>query len=303
MSDQSASVLPILEGISGIAGDYDVILSDVWGVVHNGRQHFAEACAALRRFRDNGGAVILITNAPRPSPPVREQLRGLKVPEGTFDDIVTSGDVTLAFIAERNASPLHHIGPPRDLTLFDILEEQTGLRPPLVDIEEAEYVVCTGLFDDDHTPEEYDRELAIMRERGMVMISANPDLVVHVGERELYCSGAIAHRYEEQGGKVLQAGKPFAPIYDRALELAGQHLGRQADQARVLAIGDAMRTDIRGAEDRGLHSLFVTRGIHRAEMHPPGPDGDPGGIDIAALNALVAATGLRPVGAIDMLRW
>lgn len=292
--------LPILSGISPIADRYDVILSDIWGVVHNGREHFAAACAALRQFRDRGKTVILVTNAPRPHQPVLKQLAGLGVPDSTFDAVVTSGDVTLAFIAAHGNAPLYHVGPVRDHALFEILQEQTGLKPPLVPLDNASYVVCTGLFDDDHTPADYAGDLAKMRERNLEFISANPDIVVHVGEREIYCSGALAQSYEGIGGRVLQAGKPHSPIYDRAMELAGKHLGRAPDVSRILAIGDGMHTDIGGAVARGLDTVFITTGIHRAELHPAGASAP---LDIAALEKLVAAHEHKPMAAMTKLAW
>ncbi len=295
--------LPVLSGIAGLADHYDVILSDIWGVVHNGREHFAEACAALRRFREMGKTVILVTNAPRPHPPVLKQLASLGVPDGTFDAVVTSGDVTLAFIAAHGLSPLYHIGPVRDHALFEILQEQTGLKPPLASLEEAEYVVCTGLFDDNETPDDYAASLAAMRTRNMEFISANPDIVVHVGEREIYCSGALAQKYEALGGRVSQAGKPFAPIYDRAMELAAKHFGKAPDIKRVLAIGDGMHTDIGGAISRGLDAIFVTTGIHRVELHPADGNGRTGPLDLNALKNLMAAHEQKPMAAMTKLAW
>ena len=172
--------IPILTGARDLLAGYDVVLCDVWGVIHNGREHFALACDALARFREGGGRVVLVTNAPRPNPPVREQLDRLGVPRSAFDDIVTSGDVTLAFIASHGNAPLHHIGPERDLTLFEILKKLTGHTPALVDLADATYVVCTGLFDDQtETPEDYDAAFAQMRARNLDFISANPDLVYH----------------------------------------------------------------------------------------------------------------------------
>ncbi len=302
-SNETGPQIPVMDGISAIADRYNVILCDIWGVVHNGRQHFTEACAALARFRERGGAVVLITNAPRPHPPVLGQLQGLGVPDGTFDAVVTSGDVTLSLIARHGLAPLHHIGPPRDLALFDILTDQTGLDPRRVALEEAEYVVCTGLFDDNHTPDFYEPAFRTMLARGLPMISANPDIVVHVGDKELYCSGALAQMYEHMGGKVVQAGKPFAPIYDKALDLAAGHLGREAELGKVLAIGDGMHTDIAGAVRHGLDVLFVTTGVHRAQLHPPGPDGAPGGLDRDALAALSLQEGLAPLAAMSRLAW
>jgi HAD superfamily hydrolase (TIGR01459 family) len=286
-------------GLGELAPGYDVVLCDIWGVVHNGRQHFARACAALARFRADGGTVVLITNAPRPQGPVRAQLDRLGVPHAAYDAIVTSGDVTLAFIEERGTRPLYHIGPQRDLALFEILRAEKGLAPPLIELARADYVVCTGLFHDDHeTPEDYDAILAAMRTRGLVMICANPDLVVHVGERLIYCAGALAERYAERGGRVLQAGKPYPPIYDRALGLAQIIRDRPVERARVLAIGDAMRTDIKGACDQGIDALFVTSGIHRDELHAPA-----GLLDRSAYAQFLAGTDCRPRAAIAELAW
>lgn len=295
--------VPVLSGLSQIASGYDVVLSDIWGVVHNGREHFPDACTALRRFREKGGVVVLVTNAPRPFPPVLEQLRMLGVPRDCFDEVVTSGDVTLNFVAAHGMKPVHHIGPPRDLTFFEIMQEQLGHRPPSVALDDADYVLCTGLFDDDHALECYDPTLETMRARGMELICANPDLVVHVGDHMLWCAGAIAERYSQMGGKVLQAGKPFAPIYDRALELAAAKLGAAAVESRVLAIGDAIRTDVKGACDHGLDAVFVTSGIHRDELHPQAQPGAPGAMDVAAMRRLVSEAGLRPIGAMPALAW
>jgi HAD superfamily hydrolase (TIGR01459 family) len=300
MSGNTAPPPTLITGIARIAGAYDVILSDIWGVIHNGREHFAEACKALATFRANGGTVILITNAPRPSPPVLKQLAGLKVPNETFDALVTSGDVTLNFIAERGTAPVYHIGPPRDLTLFDVLEQQTGLRPPLTPLSEARYVVCTGLFDDDGQPSDYDGDFALMRERGMDMISANPDIIVHVGDHQVWCAGALAQRYQQGGGKVYQAGKPFAPIYDRALALAQAKRGSPVDLKRVLAIGDGIGTDIKGATTRGLDVIFVTSGIHREDLHGAQSSEAP---DMTTLTRLLAAEGLKPIASMSKLVW
>ncbi|HWG06520.1 MAG TPA: TIGR01459 family HAD-type hydrolase [Beijerinckiaceae bacterium] len=289
----------LISGLAALAPVYDVVLCDVWGVVHNGRQHFAPACAALSRFRAGGGTVILITNAPRPQPPILAQLSTLGVPAAAFDALVTSGDVTLAFIAERRAAPLYHIGPKRDLALFESLRAAGNTPPPLVDLSRADYVVCTGLFHDDReTPQDYDSTLDEMLRRDLVLISANPDLVVHVGERLIYCAGALAERYAERGGRVLQAGKPYAPIYDRALAMAQSIRGRAVERARVLAIGDAMRTDIKGACDQGLDALFVTSGIHRDELHRLAEP-----LDQAAFAQFLVGADCRPRAAIPALVW
>lgn len=293
------NAIPLLTHARELMTHYDVILCDIWGVVHNGRAHFPEACAALASFRARGGTVILVTNAPRPHQPIRAQLTALGVPDTTFDNIVTSGDVTLQYIAAHGAEPLYHIGPERDLTLFDILASQTGVRPPCVDLDAASYVVCTGLFfDDREIPDDYAAALQVMKKRGLDFICANPDLVVHVGDRLIYCAGALAQAYEDMGGRVLQAGKPHAPIYQRALELAQTARGSiKIDKRRVLAIGDAMRTDIRGACDFGVDALFITSGIHRDDVHR----GDQ--LDAEAFAQFIAAGDVTPTAAMTHLVW
>ncbi|MDB5650890.1 MAG: HAD-superfamily hydrolase, subfamily [Hyphomicrobiales bacterium] len=292
----------ILDGLSALAGRYDAIFCDVWGVIHNGRARFPAACEALSRFREAGGTVILITNAPRPSRPILEQLAGLQVPRTTFDGMVTSGDVTLGFIEARRDAPLHHIGPERDLTLFQVAAEQTGVVPRLVPLPEAAYVVVTGLFDDQtETPDTYAGDLELMRARGLDMISANPDLVVHVGDQLIYCAGALAQAYEARGGHVLQAGKPFSPIYERALEMASASRGKAVTRDRILAIGDAMRTDITGAGHFGIDSLFITSGIHRDELHP-GPESRPD-LDLAAYAQFLDTADVTPTLAMPELIW
>lgn len=294
----------ILRGLGEIASAYDVLLCDVWGVVHNGKAAHAAACDALVRFRRAGGSVVLITNAPRPQAPILEQLERLGAPREAFDEMVTSGDVTIAYIAQRGEAPLHHIGPERDLALFDALADETGLRPKLVGIDEAAYVVCTGLDRDDiETPDDYAGQLAAMRARELDFISANPDLVVHVGDKMIYCAGALAAAYDALGGRVLQAGKPHPPIYERALARATALRGGRLDRRRVLAIGDAMHTDVQGGRDAGLDVLFVTSGIHRAELHPPGPDGRTAALEAAALEQFLTGGHAVPTAAIPALVW
>jgi HAD superfamily hydrolase (TIGR01459 family) len=289
----------IIDGFRAIESDYDVILSDVWGVVHNGVELFPQAAEALARFRARGGTVVLITNAPRPSGPIIRQLDEFGAPRDAYDAIVTSGDVTVALMTERGAAPVHHIGPARNLALFEELATRTALAPPRVPLADAEYVLCTGLFDDEvETPEDYDPTLAEMAARGMTMICANPDLVVHRADRLLFCAGALALRYEAKGGVPIYAGKPHPPIYTQALEKAAAVRGKPVDKSRVLAIGDAIRTDIAGAARFGIHSLFVTNGIHRDEF------GDPErGLDPARYRQFAAEASHRPRAAIFDLVW
>jgi HAD superfamily hydrolase (TIGR01459 family) len=275
-----------------LAAGYDAVLSDVWGVIHNGVASFPEACDALARFRAGGGRVVLITNAPRPGAVVVKLLDRLAVPSDAYDAIVSSGDVTRAVMAGRPGKSVLHIGPERDLPIFDGL----GLR--FVSLEQADYVVCTGLADDEvETPESYRELLSRMRARRLFMLCGNPDLVVERGERLVYCAGAIADLYGEMGGEVLYAGKPYRPIYDQALDRVAQFAGRRPALDRVLAIGDSVRTDLKGATDLGVDCLFVTAGIHAEEL---GSRHDP---DVAALAKIFADAGIVPKAVTRRLVW
>jgi len=214
------------------------------------------------------------------------------VPRSAYDGIVSSGDVTRAVMAELPDKAVFHIGPERDLPIFD------GLDLRFVPLEQADYVVCTGLRNDEvETPESYRAELGELRRRGMFMLCGNPDLVVERGERLIYCAGALADLYGSLGGEVLYAGKPHRPIYDLALQRAAAMRGGAVAQNRVLSIGDSVRTDLQGATDFGLDCLFVTAGIHAEEL---GDRHDP---DLAALNRMFADAGLAPTAVTPRLMW
>lgn len=290
-----------LAGLRDIAQDYDVILCDVWGVIHNGLAYFPNAVDALRRFRAKGGTVVLITNAPRPRGQVIDFLDSLGVPGTAYDGLVSSGDVTVSLILARGDQPLAHIGPMQDRSLFAAAEELSGRAVRFAGLEAAGFVVCTGFFDADReTPEDYLPRLDLMRRRDLDFICANPDIVVEVGDKLVYCAGALAEAYAAQGGRVIQAGKPYAAIYARALAEAAAVCGRAVALSRVLAIGDAMHTDIKGAQAQALHSLFVTSGIHRAELHggPQTPE-----LDAAALHQFIENIGFAPTMASPELIW
>jgi HAD superfamily hydrolase (TIGR01459 family) len=288
-----------ISGLGEISDPYDVILCDIWGVLHNGVASFAAASEALVSFRRRGGAVVLISNAPRPSAPIRGQVLKLGVSPEAFDLVVTSGDVTIGLMQTQPGDEVLFIGPERDLSLLDALAEATGARPKLAPLEAAQYALCTGLRNDDvETPEDYEPQLRAMSTRGLTMVCANPDIVIHRGETLIYCAGALARRYEELGGSVIYAGKPYAPIYDRALALAAQIRGAPVDKRQVLAIGDGMRTDILGASRADLDALFVTGGIHRS-LHKETLESPADPIELQKLYDESAAW---PVAAIPMLR-
>ena len=299
MWQEQAQIIRQIAGLNEISDRYDLILCDIWGVLHNGVASFAQASDALVSFRKGGGAVILISNAPRPSPPIARQVLKLGVSPDAFDAVVTSGDVTIGLMEQQSGDQVLHIGPERDLTLLDAVAEASGARPKLVSLEDAHYVLCTGLRNDEiETLDDYRSELQAMSIRGMAMICANPDIVIHRGDTLIYCAGALARRYEELGGSVVYAGKPYTPIYDLALALAEQIRGASIEKPRVLAIGDGMRTDIIGAARAGLDVLFVTGGIHRS-LHKETLESP---ADPIELQKLYDENEVWPVAAIPVLR-
>lgn len=287
-----SSLPPLITEFSKIASDYDVVLSDVWGVIHNGIASYSHACDALTRLRARGGVVVLITNAPRPSESVARQLDRLDVPRETYDAIVSSGDVTRGVIKTRHGQSFYHLGPERDRSIF------TGLDVRFASPETADYVVCSGLKDDEsETPDDYRPLLESMLARKLFMVCGNPDVVVERGSTLVYCAGAIADLYASMGGEVLYAGKPYPPIYEMALAKAEIAAGHKIAPDRVLAVGDSVRTDLKGARAMGLDFLFVTSGIHAEEL------GSREELDHAALTATFAAAGGMPKAVIRELRW
>jgi HAD superfamily hydrolase (TIGR01459 family) len=253
--------LHFVERLSDLVDGVEVILSDIWGVVHNGLESFPEACAALHTYRQRGGTVILITNAPRPADSVQRQLRKLGVADDTYDAIVSSGDLTRSFIADHPGKKIFWIGPERDSSIH------RGLDAVMAPLEQADYIVCTGLFDDEtESAEDYRGMMLQAREHKLPLICANPDIVVERGDRLIYCAGAIAELYRELGGEAIFYGKPHRPIYERAMALAAERRGEPTALDRVLAIGDSVRTDLTGALGFGIDCLFLTRGIHSQEF-------------------------------------
>ncbi len=279
-----------IDSLQEIEGRYGVILSDVWGVVHNGVRAFSDASQALAAARARGLAVVLITNAPRPRAEVQAQLDILGVPRDAYDRIVTSGDVTRDLI-KVGARRVFHLGPERDLSIYD------GLDVDIVEEFEASAVVCTGLFDDDvETPDDYADMLRRLRARDLPFICANPDIVVEKGDRLIWCAGALARDYAQLGGRTQIAGKPHRPIYVAALAAAAEVLGRPVSEKEALAIGDGVLTDVKGAEQNGIDILYVTGGIHAREY---GETLEP---DPTLLAAFLEKHGHHPVAVIPRLR-
>jgi HAD superfamily hydrolase (TIGR01459 family) len=282
----------LTDRFSSLASHYDAVLCDVWGVVHNGVAAYTDACDALARFRAGGGTVVLISNAPRPREWVVRSLDRLAVPREAYDGLATSGDVTRAFLRGHPGQSVFLIGPERDHTIFD------GLPIAFGPLETADYCVCTGLYEDEReTPDDYADILARLRARSLFMVCANPDLVVERGNKLVYCAGAIADRYANLGGEVLYAGKPHPPIYEEAFAQIAAARGSGVPPARILAIGDSVRTDLTGAKRAGIDCLFVTAGIHAEELggrHAPDPD---------ALALIFADAGATPKAVMHRLVW
>ncbi|MDE5457322.1 TIGR01459 family HAD-type hydrolase [Bradyrhizobium sp. CSA112] len=253
--------LRFVERLRDLVDGVEVILSDIWGVVHNGLESFPEACEALHTYRQRGGTVILITNAPRPADSVQRQLRKFGVADEAYDAIVSSGDLTRNFVADHPGKKMFWIGPERDSSIH------RGLDAVMAPLEQADYIVCTGLFDDEtESAEDYRAMMLQAREHKLPLICANPDIVVERGDRLIYCAGAIAELYRELGGEAIFYGKPHRPIYERAMALAAERRGQPTSLDRVLAIGDSVRTDLTGAHGFGIDCLFLTRGIHSEEF-------------------------------------
>jgi HAD superfamily hydrolase (TIGR01459 family) len=242
--------------MKSLSADYPVWLCDIWGVVHNGLTGYEAAAHALSQHRKQGGIVILVTNAPRTSRGVVKQLAEIGVPAEVYDRVVTSGDVTQTLVRDHAQGKVYHLGPPRDHSIF---EGQAVKRVPLA---EANAVLCTGLVDDSvETPDDYSKLLSRMKDLSLPMICANPDKIVRKGNRLLYCAGALAEKYVGMGGRVLMAGKPYEPIYNLALQIAGSISGRDIERSKVLAIGDGPETDIKGAADYGLSVVLIADGV------------------------------------------
>ena len=283
--------VPVLKRASDLLARHDVLISDVWGVVHDGLWALEPACDALMAFRERGGTVVLLSNAPGPSQQVAGLLDAKRVPREAWDRLVTSGDVTRALIAQSHHKRVYHIGWQSDRAVFE------GLDVELVDEDKADIVVATELNDyRTETPEQYRPLLERFARRGLPFICGNPDLVVHVGEDLLPCAGSLATIYEQLGGSVAWAGKPYRPAYDLALAAAADARGgRSVEPGKVLVIGDAVRTDLAGARLMGFDSLFIAGGIHRDETMRGGE------VDAPGLAKVLDGLPVQPIAAMGAL--
>jgi HAD superfamily hydrolase (TIGR01459 family) len=279
-----------LSGFAPLAERYDGFILDLWGVVHDGVTPYPGAVDCLRRLRAAGKPAVLLSNAPRRAHVAAEAMRGMGIASDLYTGIVTSGEVTHLLLRDRFLPEfaalgrrLYHLGPERDRNVFVDLDYATVARPDF-----ADFILNTGP-DDARSPTSvapYEAELQAGIAAGLPMVCANPDLEVIRGGARLICAGMLALRYEELGGTVLWVGKPDPAVYGPVLALLG------VPRERVLAVGDALRTDIAGARAAGVASCWVLGGIHAEEFLSP-----------EAAEAAASAAGLAPVGVLPAFRW
>jgi HAD superfamily hydrolase (TIGR01459 family) len=293
----------LIVNLAQISARYDAVFCDLWGCLHNGVTPFPAAVEALQAYRAAGGVVLLLTNSPRPKSSVIKQLDHIGVPHDAYDLVVSSGDAAqYALLTGAVGRKVHHIGAPKDQVFFtdfaDDLAMIASQNPPItqVSMQDAEGIVCTGLRDDQtETPDDYRATLLLGKTRGLPMLCANPDLVVDMGHKRVYCAGAIAQAYEELGGEALYFGKPHPPIYDLARRRLAAHTGR--DDLSVLCIGDGIGTDVQGGQSEGLDTLFITGGLAADQFGP-----DVANPDAGLLAGWLEGKMLSPAYAMGFLR-
>ncbi|MEX2629808.1 MAG: TIGR01459 family HAD-type hydrolase [Tistlia sp.] len=294
--DTAPPALPALAGLREIAGRYDGLICDLWGVLHDGHTAFPHAIDCLERLRAAGKRVVVLSNAPRRALEIESKMNELGIRAGLYDRVVSSGEEAWRHLKQRPDDWYralgrrgHHLGSDRDKGMRE------GLDVTWVeDLSEADFLLNTGAHLGQERVEDYEAELAAAVALGLPMICANPDLEVIAGGLRQICAGALARRYEQLGGRVRYHGKPHPEVYDACLEaLAG------VPKQRVLAVGDSLRTDIAGACAIGVDSLLVIGGIHAEELNveegeAPAPD---------ALAALCGDEGFRPTASVPLFRW
>jgi HAD superfamily hydrolase (TIGR01459 family) len=285
----------LLSGLSAVADQYDAIFCDIWGVIHNGRQHFPPAYEALKRFKTERGPVVLISNSPRPRDSLVAQLASLGIMEDGFSAVISSGDATREYLRKfAPTGPAWRIGDPREQSLYEGINIDLNGTP-----ETAAFISCTSPYNDEtDTAEQYRPQFEIAVERKLVMICANPDKVVQRGDKIIICAGSLADLYASMGGEVIMAGKPYAPIYDMCYAELDRQTGRDHDKSRILAIGDGLPTDVLGANGQGLDLLFIAAGIHALEATD-----DSGNLDPRLLKKLLDAETAQARYVAEGLRW
>ncbi|MCK4860311.1 MAG: TIGR01459 family HAD-type hydrolase [Rhodobacteraceae bacterium] len=287
----------IIDNLAQVAHSYDALFVDLWGCLHNGVEPFADAVTALQAYRAQGGKVLLLTNSPRPRASVKRQLERIGVPTDTYDEIASSGDAAqMAMAAGVVGRKVYHLGPERDLSFFK--GENGPIDVERVPLAEAEGIVCTGLFDDlTETPDDYRLTILDGKNRGLKLLCANPDISVDLGDKRIFCSGAIAQAYTEAGGTSLYFGKPHSPIYQLAYARLAAIATRRIDNDRILCIGDGINTDIRGGVAEDLDTMFITGGLAATEISET--NGKPNEAELAEF---IKTNKLTPTFTISHLR-
>ena len=288
----------IITSLAEVSDAYDALFVDLWGCLHNGVRAFPDAVAGMQSYRARGGKVVLVTNSPKPRAGVKTQLAQFGVPEDAYDTIATSGDsARAAMFRGMVGEKLWFMGEwGRDAGFFEpleIIEDPVDIQ--LVDLKEAEGIVCCGPFDPLADPEVNRPEFLYAKQKGMKLLCANPDIVVDRGETREWCAGALARLYTEMGGTSFYFGKPHPPIYDLAYRRLAA-LGTDIDRSRILAIGDGILTDIAGARGEDIDALFISGGLAAEETRTtddPDPD---------ALTDYLSREGADPKFTIGRLR-
>ncbi len=290
----------IIDRFEDISDQYDAAFVDLWGCMHDGIRAFPAAVEAMRAFRSGGGVVVLVTNAPRARSEVARQIEGLGIPADAWDSIATSGDsARAAMFRGVVGEKVWFMGEDRDCTFFEplkLVEDPVAVRR--VPLEEAEGIVCCGPFDPLADPAVNRPQFLYAKQKGLKLLCANPDIVVDRGETREWCAGALAALYAEMGGESLYFGKPHPPIYDLARMRLTAAAGRTIDNGRIVAIGDGIGTDILGAQQEDIDSVFISGGLAARETGT-GPDGKP---DPERLAAFTAAHEVTPTFALGALR-
>jgi HAD superfamily hydrolase (TIGR01459 family) len=284
-------MMQILDRCPPFLARYPALICDVWGVLHDGVNAYSESNATLTRYREKGGKVVLLSNSPQVGWQIEALLGQLRVQRSVYDRLVTSGDLTILAARALNVKRVYHIGPERHAPLY---ENQPYAR---ADFDRAEAVVCTGFFNDN--TEELESYMPILEKaaaRHLPFVCGNPDVVVDVGGTLMLCAGAIAQRYEGLGGQVIWAGKPKTMAYFAAQKEIDALNGAPVPKSDILAVGDGLETDMRGAQDYGVDRLFIVQGIHREDVAPDGK------INPAKLEKIFAASGLTAQAAAYNLK-
>jgi HAD superfamily hydrolase (TIGR01459 family) len=250
-----------LSGLNKIYSKFDIFFVDLWGVVHNGIECYSDALKALKNIKKSR-KIILISNAPRPRDSVQKFLNKINFSKKFYNLLITSGDLTRFYLKSFGKNKyFYHLGPDRDKSLFINL----GLKK--TSLNNADFVVCTGVNSNKDNLNKYFPILKKIKKRNLKMICANPDLIVHRGDRTEYCAGSIAKLYEKMGGRVKYFGKPYKNFYEYIYEIIKKKYRKNINKSKILVIGDNLNTDILGANNFKVKNLFIAGGIHKAEWN------------------------------------